>query len=744
MRPRKANRLAAAESPYLRQHGYDPVDWYPWGQEAFQKAKAEDKPIFLSIGYATCHWCHVMARESFSDPQVASFLNQHFVSIKVDRQELPQVDEVYMRAAMALGGHSGWPLSVFCTPEGLPFYAGTYFPPKPRGGLPSFQQVLESVVAVWETRRFELEEQRDGLLSLLVPPSPAPGNLDLAALKSEALARLEAEFDQENGGFGGAPKFPLPAQLGFLLHLARQANAKAQLMLTKSLEGMAQGGIRDALFGGFHRYSTDERWFIPHYEKMLPDNALLAQLYLEAGHLFRVTRWREVGRKTLHFIRSLFRQGESLMAWAPADLAEVPHPFFVAGWDADTHGEEGKTFIFSLPELAEALTPGQLELVQRLSPFPWSDSPRPLALRPLDAEVARQLRLPWPEAKKELTGALARLNRVAQGKGLPAVDTQAVSAWNAMAVGAFCRFLQQQKPGQALLFPVDEMLSAPLEDEDEEELSGVPSPDRAWSASLAFARYISRDTYPLSAAEALWQFRWPKPGSIPRTIVKGCPHSPETLEDLAWAAWAFLEVFLTTGASFWLARVARLLERRVPHYRGAQGELFTTPDDQSVFPIRQRNPYDGAHPNPAAVLCRTLYRLFWLTGNETFRTWADEALAAEAQFVAASPHNATSWLLAGEEGQKTSVLVVAGSPRWASTQALIRTAHRHPHKPHMVIFLDRWPPSRQELFWLPVFQNRPAAGEEQAQAYLCRGSECLPPVTSPRELRRLLTETAGT
>ncbi|MFN3413177.1 MAG: thioredoxin domain-containing protein [Thermoanaerobaculum sp.] len=743
MGSRKTNRLAAAQSPYLRQHGYDPVDWYPWGQEAFAKAQAEGKPIFLSIGYATCHWCHVMARESFADPEVASFLNQHFVAIKVDRQELPQVDEVYMRAAMALGGHGGWPLSVFCTPEGLPFFAGTYFPPKPRGGLPSFRQVLESVAAFWQTRRSELEAKREGLISLLVPPSPAPGTLDLARVKSEALARLAAEFDQENGGFGGAPKFPLPAQLGFLLHLGREGNAEAQLMLRKTLDGMAQGGIRDVLFGGFHRYATDQRWFIPHYEKMLPDNALLAQLYLDAGHVFGVARWRDVGKETLRFLRSLFREEESLLAWAPVDLAGVPHPFFAAGGDADTYGQEGKTFTFSLPELAQALTPKQLELVQKLSPFPWSHSPRPLALRPLDAEVAQQLSLPWPEAKKELAKVLARLVRLAKAKGLPAVDTQAVSAWNAMAVWAFCRFLQQQKPGRALLFPVDEMLFVPLGDEEDEKESGPPSPERAWSASLAFARYISRDAYLLSAAEALWQFRWPKPQSIARTIVKGCPHSPETLEDLAWAAWAFLEVFLTTGASFWLARVARLLEKRVPHYRGHKGEIFTTPDDQWVFPIRQRNPYDGAHPNPAAVLCRTLYRLWWLTGNDTFRQWADEALAAEAQFVAARPENATSWLLAAEEGQRASVLVVAGSPRWASTQALIRTAHCHPHKPTMVVFLDRWPPSKWELSLLPVFQNRPAAGKEQARAYLCRGSECWPPVTGAGELRRLLNQTAG-
>lgn len=732
MGPGKKNRLALAASTYLREHGDNPVDWHPWGQEAFAKAQAEGKPVFLSIGYATCHWCHVMARESFSDPEIARFLNEHFVAIKVDRQELPQVDEVYMRAALAMGSQGGWPLSVFCTPDGLPFFAGTYFPPKPRGGLPSFREVLERVVSFWQSQGQQLAKEKQALVSLLVPPAPAPGSVDVKALQVKALARLEADFDEENGGFGEAPKFPLPAQLAFLLHLARKGNAKAQHMLTKSLDGMAQGGIRDVLFGGFHRYATDERWFIPHYEKMLPDNALLAQLYLEAGRFLEVERFRRVGKETLAFLNSLYRVEESLLDWAA-----VPHPFFAAAWDAETRGVEGLTFTFTLEQLSLLLSGEELALVQKLSPFPWSGEPRPLALRPLDGSVAKALGLPWPDTRKNLARALAQLKRLAKNKGLPTVDVQAVSAWNAMAVWAFCHWLQKQKPGTALLPPVPGQKT-------HKEAPRALSPEWAASVDLALLRYAKKELLPLAAAEALWQLGWHQGHAVPRVLHKGVPVAPETLEDLAWAACAFLEIFLTTGASFWLKRALELVKSRVPLYRGTQGELCTTPEDASVFPIRQRNPFDGAHPSPGAVLCRTLYRLWWLTGDDTFRRWADEAVAAEAHFLSESPHNATSWLLAAEEGQKTSVLVVAGSPQWASTRALIRTAHGHPHKPDMVVFLDRWPASREELSWLPVFENRPAAGEEQARAYLCRGSECFPPVASTKDLQHLLTATFST
>lgn len=727
------NRLASAASPYLRQHADNPIDWYPWGQEAFAKAQAEGKPVFLSIGYATCHWCHVMARESFSDPEVASFLNQHFVAIKVDRQELPQVDETYMRAAIALGGHGGWPLSVFCTPEGLPFYAGTYFPPTPRGGLPSFKQVLEKVLAFWESKGPELLKEKPALLSLLVPPEAAPGSLDLKALKDQALTRLEAEFDELHGGFGTAPKFPLPAELSFLLLVACRGNGKAQHMLTRSLEGMARGGIRDVLFGGFHRYSTDQGWFLPHFEKMLPDNALLAQLYLAAGHFFGVARWREVGENTLSFLKSLYRVETGSSKGGQGEPVPTPHVFFAAGCDAETRGAEGLTFTFTLKELAEVLTAEELQLVQELSPFPWTYERRPLALRPLDSSEAQALNLPWPAAKKALSAALARLRRLAKEKGFPRVDEQAVSAWNGMAVCAFCHWLRQKKASALILPPTPEEKSMG-------ESLPFFVPERVTNTDLA--RYAREGLMLLAVAEALWHFGWRSTQSIPRVIHRGVPVAPETLEDLAWTACAFLELFLTTGATGWLKRALELVRARVPRYRGAQGELYTTPEDASVFPIRQRNPFDGAHPNPGAVLCRTLYRLWWLTGDDVLRRWADEAVAAEAQFLAASPLNTTSWLLAAEEGEQASVLVVAGAPHWASTQALLRTARSHPHSPGLVVFLDHWPPHGQELSWLPVLKERPA-GNGRALAYLCRGNQCWPPVAHARELQKLLTTAAS-
>lgn len=734
----RGNRLRFAASPYLRQHGDNPVDWHPWGREAFDKARTEGKPVFLSIGYATCHWCHVMARESFSDPEVARFLNEHFVAIKVDRQELPQVDEFYMRAALLLNGQGGWPLSVFCTPEGVPFFAGTYFPPEPRFGLPSFLEVLKAVHQSWQEQSERLAELGQRIVAATAAHPASPQNLDLEALEARALAELEQEFDAENGGFGSAPKFPMPARLSFLLELGRRGHRAALDMLARSLDGMAQGGIRDPLFGGFHRYATDAAWFIPHYEKLLPDNALLAELYWEAGRAFRVPRWRKVGQEALRFVLSLWRTAETPYAWAPVDFAVVRQPYLAAGWDAESRGEEGRPFTFSLAELEEALDPQELRLILRLTPFAWPKrGRRPLALRPLDRQSARELGLPagW---SRPLSQVLRKLRKVAEGKGLPAVDDQAVSAWIAMALCAYARWLSSSRAGDT----GSELRRAAQRREAEN--SPASPVDRSIELFLASAAYAPPHLEPLWAAEGLWEFGWQTSLRIPRTIHQGQPHSPETLEDLAWVTTAFLEIFLATGSCAWLERTLEILDLRVPLYRGPRGELFTTPEDSVVVPVRQRYPFDGAHPNPGAILCRTLYRCFWLTGDETYRQWADEAVACEAPFIAESPHNATSWLLAARAGRGVSMLVVSGDPAWPSTRALLRTAQRHRYRPDLVVFLDEWPPTQQRLRLLPVFRDRPAAGDGEAAAYLCVGTRCWPGVSDPGALARLLRETGTT
>ncbi|RMF91369.1 MAG: thioredoxin domain-containing protein, partial [Planctomycetota bacterium] len=425
------NRLIHEASPYLRQHAENPVDWYPWGEEALARARQENKPIFLSVGYSACHWCHVMERESFEDPEIAEFLNRHFVCIKVDREEHPALDSVYMDAVQIMTGRGGWPMSVFLTPELQPFYGGTYWPPRSRHGMPGFLQIITRVAEVWEQRRDEAVAQGEKLTVLLkdlaqatVVASQGPDETVL----QQGIVRLEQYFDPDRGGFGSAPKFPHASVFLFLLReWHRTGNRHTLDMALRTLDAMADGGIYDQLGGGFHRYSTDAAWLIPHFEKMLYDNAQLARCYLEAWQATQRDRYRQVVIETLEYLLRDMRS---------------PEGGFYAAEDADSEGVEGKFYVWTPEEIDAALPDDEAAVARCVFGITTAGNfegtnvlfrPRPLP------SCADELGMSLDELETALGHIIERLRTAREQRVRPSRDEKILLGWNALAIDAFAR-----------------------------------------------------------------------------------------------------------------------------------------------------------------------------------------------------------------------------------------------------------------------------------------------------------------
>ena len=686
------NRLHAALSPYLRQHANNPVDWYPWGDEALQRARQEDKPIFLSIGYAACHWCHVMERESFCSAEVAAFLNQHFVSIKVDREERPDVDAVYMEAVQAISGSGGWPLTVFLTPTLLPLYGGTYFPPEPRWGRPSFKEVLVAVLDAWQRRRGDLLAQSNTLVERLA----AVGNrdhrraVDSQAAAQRAIAALARRCDNVWGGFDGAPKFPSPARLFFLLHAAARGNDTASGMLTTTLDAMARGGMYDWVGGGFHRYSVDDRWLCPHFEKMLYDNALLARLYGEAGAILGRPAWLAVARETADY---LVREMQG------------PEGGLYASTDADSEGEEGRYFTWTPDEIAAALPADQAAVVlaacgvSRAGNFEHGRS----ILRPqndLDS-VAASLGLPPAAAAELLQRARLRLRTARSARVPPALDDKRLAGWNGMAVWALAYL------GVALNEP----------------------------------RYVN-------AAQRAGDFLLrllPSPGgALVRAWREGAASGAETLEDVAWVATGLAELYQVTGELRYLTGAAAVLRQRLPHYREeATGALLDIPDDGEPLPLRPRSPHDGATPSPAGVAARACLTVAALTEDESLRRLAEDAVTGEGALLAHAPEACAALLLASlEAAQPPTQVALIGDGSTPAWRELLRITLTAPRRPTAVAPCPSYPVPPEVIREVPIFVGRTDLATRLPAAYLCRGLACDLPRHDASALAAALAELA--
>jgi uncharacterized protein len=580
-----ANRLARESSPYLQLHKDNPVDWYPWGEEAFARARVEDKPIFLSVGYSTCYWCHVMERESFSDSEIARQLNEGFVCIKVDREERPDVDEIYMGATQLITRSGGWPNSLFLTPDLKPFYAGTYFPPQDAQGRPGFPRVLSGMRQAWLFRRPELLQQADMVAQAMeqqLAPRLAAGSLPGPELATGAQAALASRFDPRWGGFGRAPKFPSPANLFFLLERA-PLDQDASEMLVFTLDAMARGGLMDQLAGGFHRYSTDEAWLVPHFEKMLYDNAALARLYAEAVPLAPEAGFERIARFTLDFVlRELTGEAGG----------------FLSAIDAETDGHEGAYYTWTAAELDRALPGKDGELfraVHGMAGEPTFEADRYVVFLPAPyAEQAEAAGVSEAELMKTVEVQRRALLAVRNERERPLVDDKVLTDWNGLMIGAMAR------AGALLREP------------------------RYTSAAERAARFVLET---LRDADA---------GTLLHTWRAGQASVPALLDDYAFLVEGLLDLHAASGEQRWLDEAVRLAEEQERRLGDPDGGYFAAGADPRLL-VRVKPAYDGAVASGNGVAAANAVELARRTGDAAHRRRAEGTLRAFASAMAEAP-----------------------------------------------------------------------------------------------------------
>jgi uncharacterized protein YyaL (SSP411 family) len=670
------NRLASETSPYLRQHAHNPVDWYPWGSEALARARSEQKPIFLSIGYAACHWCHVMERESFEDPEVADLLNRDFISIKVDREERPELDQIYMQAVVALTRHGGWPMSVFLTPEGEPFYAGTYFPPEDRHGMPSFRRVLHGVAAAWRERRAEVlnsAQQLTAHLREMTHYNSAGTTPDLELLRS-AEGALARAFDPAGGGFGPAPKFPHPLELRLLLRLWRRWKNPADLeMATVTLDQMAAGGIYDQLGGGFHRYSTDARWLVPHFEKMLYDNALLALAYLDAWQITSKPRYREVIEETLD--------------WALREMTG-PEGAFCSSLDADSEGEEGKFYVWSSSEVESVLgTDAELfsSVYDVSAPGNW-EGKNILHRAKTDEQEARLLGMSVAALQTQLQSARRRLWEARARRVRPGRDDKYLAAWNSLMIAALAR------AGQVL----DGKYVAPA------------------ARALDFVLTAMRDSR----------------GRLYRTAGPGIPARLNGyLEDYAFTLNALIELYEATFELRWLAEARQLATLMLElFWDEAEGGFFVVSKDHETLIVRGHDPHDNAVPSGNSVAALALLRLGRILDNSTWAQRGEQVLERFAGQMAAMPL-AFGQMLAAVDFALGPVreYVVVGSPRSPGLQEVLRLVRGRYEPNRIMVCHEAAAPGSAVNELTPLLAGK-AGRDEAPVVYLCENGVCAAPL----------------
>ena len=673
------NRLANETSPYLLQHAENPVDWYPWGDEAFESARRRDVPILLSVGYSSCHWCHVMERESFENDHIADMMNSMFVNIKVDREERPDVDSVYMTAIQAMTGHGGWPMTVFLTTDGEPFYGGTYFPPEDRGGLPSFVRVLETISDAYHSRRSDVLQSGKQLVARLRQAYTADPGLEplTEAIMSTAFESALTQFDDRSGGFGLQPKFPQPTTLEFLLRFhARSGVPLALEMVEFTLDKMAAGGIHDQIGGGFHRYSTDAFWLVPHFEKMLYDNALLTRLYT---HAYQVTANKHYRRTAERVIDYVIREMTS------------PDGGFYSAQDADSEGVEGKFFVWRPEHLTDVLGPADASIVADYYGVTSEGNFEGMSILNVPSapsDVAARHSLTPDELENLVDSANERLLEARSLRVPPMTDTKIITSWNGLMLAAIA------------------------------EASAVFERDDYLRVARTNAAYLLD--------------RMVDSGRLRRTDSRSENGARGFLDDYAALIDGLLVLHSADGDSKWIIEAEHLARRAIDLFWDSfRGQFYDTGTDQESLIVRPRDVTDNALPSGHSMMADVLSRLSIVTGNADFRTLAGQSLRGVRGIMEQFPTGAGHWLCALDSylsDSKEAVIVtddVSGSPlpmlrRLASTYqpSAIIVAKSHTDGPtsEWPVFIGRTP-----------VNNRPTA-------YVCRNYTCQLPTNDPNTM----------
>jgi uncharacterized protein YyaL (SSP411 family) len=686
---RKPNRLIHEKSPYLLQHAYNPVDWFPWGPEAFEKAKRENKPIFLSIGYSTCHWCHVMERESFEDEQVAKVLNENFVSIKVDREERPDVDHIYMTVCQAMTGHGGWPLTIIMTPEQKPFFAGTYFPKESRYGRTGLLDLLERVARLWKSERNRADEM-GGRITVAIQSYLAP--VEAGEWGKEifdyAFEQFASQFDEVYGGFGDAPKFPRPHDLLFLLRYWRQTGEEEALrMVTHTLKAMRKGGIFDHLGYGFARYSVDREWLVPHFEKMLYDQALLAMAYIEA---FQAT-----GEKSHAEVAS------EIFTYVLRDMTAREGGFYSAE-DADSEGVEGKFYVWTPEEIVEVLGAEEGSFfcevygVTEEGNFEHNTSILNQIGTSME-EIAKEHGLSLDELNKKLAEQREKLFAAREKRVHPYKDDKILTSWNGLMIAALAR------GGRVL---------------GETEYT-----DAAVRAVEFIFNKLTREDGRLLA-----RFR------------DGEAKYPGYLDDYAFLVWGLIELYETTFQANYLTRAIYLTKKMIELFGDDEnGGFYFYGKDAETLLIRPKEIYDGATPSGNSVAAYNLIRLAKLTSDEQLLKEADRQLSVFAKAIDSSPISHSFFLIAMMFAHGPSKeIVISGRPNDVDTKEMIRIVQRT-YLPEAVIALQPRGdvPTTMKIFIPDVKEKEPAQAGKPA-VYICEDYACQAPITDVKTLKEAL------